>query len=477
MIQLHNKQKRWFKPFWVTGIAITLAGLPVGVRAQNQGAVQNPNSPAAGGGVSAGANVSANASVNISEDESRNLGQFLDSHPEIVRQLQSNPALANDPDYLRANPDLRDYLQQHPQLQTALRDDASGIMRQQQQFETQNNGAARQNGNYDRGQAQANTNTDRDNADRDAEMNRRDEESARIDQFLSDHPNIDKDLKSKPQNVNDSNYLKKHGELANFLHDNPDVRDECQRNPAFFEDRNLRAQMIRTDFNNTADRDNGLRSDALPNDRVEVANFDRFLDSHREIAEQLRRDPSLADNQKFVQNHPALQTYLQQNPAIRDQLGRDPSFFMRQEDNFGRLDSRDRDRFASFRQFMDQHPRIRGDVWKNHALVKNDDYLHRNPELGDYLKDHPDVRDAWSANPDSFVKGAQQFNANGTPGTNIPSGTNDMNRSGDMNHGATGGTASPSHTTTTGTGTTGTGSSSSPSPNASAPATLPKTRQ
>lgn len=451
MIQLHNKQKRWFKPFWVTGIAITLAGLPAGARAQNQGAVQNPNPPAASTGVSAGANFSANSSTNLSADESRNLDQFLDSHPEIVRQLESNPALANDPDYLRANPDLRDYLQQHPQLQTALRDDASGIMRQRQQFQTQSNGPARQNNDdYDRGQAQTqaqtNANTDRDNADRDAETNRRGEESARIDQFLADHPNIDKDLKSKPESVNDSNYLKKHGELANFLRDNPDVRDECQRTPAFFEDRDLRARMIQTDFNPTADR-----SDAPRDDRSAVANFDRFLDSHREIAEQLRRDPSLADNQKFVQNHPALQTYLQQTPAIRDQLRRDPSFFMRQEDNFDRFDSRDHNRFASFRQFMDEHPRIREDVWRNHALVKNNDYVRRNPELGDYLKDHPDVRGAWSANPDLFVKGAQQFNPSGTPSTNISNSSSGMNRNGAPATDA----ASPSHTAST----TGTGSS------------------
>ena len=34
------------------------------------------------------------------------------------------------------------------------------------------------------------------------------------------------------------------------------------------------------------------------------------MDSHPEIAEQLRKNPSLVNNQEFVENHPALQTFL-----------------------------------------------------------------------------------------------------------------------------------------------------------------------
>ncbi len=42
------------------------------------------------------------------------------------------------------------------------------------------------------------------------------------------------------------------------------------------------------------------------NDRRDVASFDRFLDEHREIAEQVRKDPSLLDNRDFLRDHPAL---------------------------------------------------------------------------------------------------------------------------------------------------------------------------
>jgi hypothetical protein len=435
MIQLKNKHKRWCTPFLVTGIAVTLSIAPSTLRAQNGNGSQTPS-------VSA----SANAQVNIPQDESRNLDQFLSSHPEIARQLQSNPALANDPDYLRANPEFRDYLQQHPQLQTGLRDNAAYLLHQQQQSSAQGDGRGDAGG--DRAQANDNANRDQDQQRLDAERDRRSEESARIDQFLADHPNIDKDLKAHPANVNDDGYLKKHAELQMFLRSNPDVRDECGRNPAYFEDRDLRAQMIRTSYSTAGANDfrgdtNGFRPDARDERGAELAQFNRFLDAHPEIAEQLRKDPSLADRHEFVQQHPALATYLENNPAIRDQLSRDPNAFMHQEDRIDRVDDRDRARFDSFRDFMDHHPRIAADVSKDPTVVKDHDYVHKNPELSAYLDGHPDVRDAWSANPQSFVKGAQQSTTTGTTSTN-GSGTNGAGTVGASSHAGATGSSAPS---------------------------------
>src|SRR5580704_1894041 len=47
--------------------------------------------------------------------------------------------------------------------------------------------------------------------------------------------------------------------------------------------------------------------------RQELARFDQFLDSHREIAEQVRQNPSLVNNDQFVKGHPALQTFMQEH--------------------------------------------------------------------------------------------------------------------------------------------------------------------
>jgi hypothetical protein len=477
----------WCRPFVITGIAVTLAGLPNPVHAQNpdNGRSSNPTTtnptstnptstnPATGTSSSAtsttGASTSATATgsadfsqARISQDETRNLDQFLDAHPEITRQLQSDPGLVNDPEYLRATPDLREYLDQHPELQNALRSDADLIRRQDlnQQQARNNFQDQSQPRNDDQAQARDNNNDrngagqQNDNRVADDDANRRQQDSAKIDQFLDDHPNIAKDLKNKPPLVNDDGYLKKHGELATFLRDNPDVRDECGRNPAYFEDRDLRAQMIRTDFNNGY-RPDAMRPDAREN--AELAQFNRFLDSHREIAEQLRKDPSLADNREFLQNHQALGSFLQDNPGVRDQLSHDPRAFMNQEDRFDRFaNNPDRDRMMDFHQFLGQHPRIATDVSKDPTLVKNHDYMQRNPELATYLSQHPDVRDAWSANPQSFVDGAKQMSttSNATSGSGVTTGAGVSSHAGagtGMSNGSTNSTsptapASPSKT-------------------------------
>src|SRR6516165_6814985 len=68
----------------------------------------------------------------------------------------------------------------------------------------------------------------------------------------------------------------------------------------------------------------------------DLSRFDRVLDDHREIAEQLREDPSLANNKQFLKDHPAFESYLRQNPDIRDALKDNPNAFMSEEGRFDR---------------------------------------------------------------------------------------------------------------------------------------------
>src|SRR5260370_40887575 len=74
--------------------------------------------------------------------------------------------------------------------------------------------------------------------------------------------------------------------------------------------------------------------------RQEVAAMDSFLDSHPEIAEQLRQDPSLINNRQWVENHPALQEYLQQHPEIREEFSENPNAFMQRENRYDRRENR-----------------------------------------------------------------------------------------------------------------------------------------
>src|SRR5262249_53374742 len=134
----------------------------------------------------------------------------------------------------------------------------------------------------------------------------------------------------------------------------------------------------RPDFDNRPDSDRHVdkrRADnrqgtQTPDDRDttrgELASFDRFLDNHRETAEQLRKDPSLVSNHQYLQNHPDLQTYLQNHPNVREEVTENPNSFMRAEN---RYDARERyinrPELARLDMFMDSHPRLSEELRKD----------------------------------------------------------------------------------------------------------------
>jgi len=350
---------------------------------------------------------SAQRQDNVMRGELAQFGQFLDRHPEISEQLRRDPSLVDNRDFVRNHPALDAYLQSNPGVRDQFKRDPNAFMREEESF-------------------------NRDAYLRDRDVTRRD--VVEFDHFLDAHPEIAEQLRRDPSLVGNRDFVRDHPALETYLRDNPRVRDELRQDPNAF----MRPEdaLARTD--------NGRDRDASGRGRTD---FDRFLDNHREIGEQLRRNPSLADNRDFVQSHPALLAYLQDNPGVRDQLRSDPNAFMQDEN---RLDNRDasRDHMASFGEFLGGHSSIAQDISRDPALVNNHDYVGSHPELGAYLNAHPEVRNDWSANPQGFVKGSQQFTTSGT---------------------ASGGTSTPGAATTGGSNP-----SSSPTPN---PGPAPKPKQ
>src|SRR5258706_5466329 len=152
--------------------------------------------------------------------------------------------------------------------------------------------------------------------------------------------------------------------------------------------------------------------------RIELAHFDQFMDSHREIAEQLRKDPSLVNNREFAEKHPALQTYLQEHPGIREEIKENPNAFMRQENRFDRQEDRrqgERDsdttraQLARFDQFMDSHREIAEQLRKDPSLANNKEFAEKHPALQTYLQEHPGIREEIKENPNAFMRQENRF--------------------------------------------------------------------
>ena len=119
--------------------------------------------------------------------------------------------------------------------------------------------------------------------------------------------------------------------------------------------------------------------------RQELGFFDQFLDRNRETAEQLRKDPSLVNNEEFVKSHPALQAYLQQHPQVRDEIKESPETFMRKKNRFDRPEyTRDRDttrrELANFDQFLDSHHETAEQLRKDPSLVNNEQFVNSHPD-------------------------------------------------------------------------------------------------
>lgn len=242
-------------------------------------------------------------------------------------------------------------------------------------------------------------------------------ELANFDRFMDSHSEIAEQVRKDPSLVNNREFVEKHPELQEFLQNHPGVREEIKENPNAFmrqENRYERTEDGR-DGDNRKDKDRDRDTT-----RRELANFDHFMDSHPEIAEQLRKNPSLVDNREFVEQHPALHDYLQDHPAVREEIRENPNAFMHKEEKYERTENRhegdmhgDRDRdmhgaSASFGEFLGAHSGIAAQVSNDPSLLKNQEYLGSHPELQEYLKAHPDAQAQLQANPDSFIKSSQQ---------------------------------------------------------------------
>jgi hypothetical protein len=349
-----------------------------------------------------------NRPVHDNDDSRRNVAEFdrfLDSHPELADQVRKDPSLLDNRQFVHDHPALEAYLQNRPEVRDDIRQNPNAFMREEDRFDSRE-GAYR--------------------GDRD----RKDRNLAEFDHFLDSHREVAEQVRKNPSLLDDRQFVQNHPALETYLRDNPGVRDDIRQNP--------------TAFMQQEDRfDNDTR-------RRDVAEFDHFLDSHREVAEQVRKNPSLLDDRQFVQNHPALETYLRDNPGVRDDIRQNPTAFMQREDRFDH-ENADRDHLASFGAFLGGHSTIAREVSENPDRVKDQQYVDNHADLKVYLNANPDVRQDLMADPTGFVKGAQQYTS-GTPS----SGTNGSG------NGTVGGGASMKGSSST--GSTGTETTPAPKP-------------
>ncbi len=137
--------------------------------------------------------------------------------------------------------------------------------------------------------------------------------------------------------------------------------------------------------------------------------MDGFLDNHPEIAEQLKKNPKLIDDKKWVDAHPELQQFLSEHPEMREQFDQHPYAFMRDENRYDRRE--DRGEFTTMDQFLDKHPEIAEQLKKDPKLINDKKWVDGHPELQAFMASHPELRQQFDEHPYAFMRQEDRFDA------------------------------------------------------------------
>jgi len=270
-------------------------------------AQQSPANPTTVNGQTQTA-VTTTGNADVTRGELVNFDQFLDTHPEVDRQLRANPALINDNNYLQATPQLQAYITDHPQVKAQLTANPSYFMQRE-----------------DRLQARI-------------------AQEERFDQYLADHKDVDKDVRKDARVLGNDSYLKKHHDLDEFLRANPDVRVVIVNNPNYFQDRdrdrvamnaNVNARLGENRTPATATATAGATAGAMTTgtggnremSKGEQERMDKFLDKHQDVAKDFHNNPDLVRDDKYIDHHKDLRKFFHENPNLRTELAENRAYF------------------------------------------------------------------------------------------------------------------------------------------------------
>ena len=233
----------------------------------------------------------------LTRGELANMDHFMDSHPEIAEQLHKNPSLVNNKEFVENHPALQQFLAQHPELREEFKENPSAFMHAEQRFDQRE---------------------DR----RDHDLTRG--ELANMDRFMDNHPEIAEQLHKNPSLVNNKEFVEGHPALQQFLAEHPELREEYKENPDAF---------MRQEQRFDRREDSGVHGDRDVT-HGELASFHEFLEGHNNVAGDLSKNPSLATNEEYLENHPALRDYLKANPKVHEELSENPQSFVTSAQQF-----------------------------------------------------------------------------------------------------------------------------------------------
>lgn len=228
-------------------------------------------------------------------------------------------------------------------------------------------------------------------------------EITRFNHYLDKHPQVAQRLAANPGLINDPQFMANHHGLQSFMASHPGVREELHQSPG---------QFMYREGHYEWSHGGGPVASVPGTGAMQVARFDNgYLDEHPAVARQLGSDPALADNPRFLAEHPGLDSYLAHHPEVRQQLQQHPYRFMSDEWKDHRWDSgHSAHPLANTDRYLDQHPDVAQQLNRDPALVDDPKYVDHHPGLHEFLATHPVARADWKTHPYHFMHREDHYN-------------------------------------------------------------------
>ncbi len=251
----------------------------------------------------------------LDQAEASDMREFLRSHDNIRQLLAENPALIDDSTFLSSHEVLKAFLTEHPRAQSVFAQNP-------RYFISPAEGPVAAAPPPKRQPAAAVPSATKQGGEPVFTFGITPENIGRMDQFLEDHPQIQKDLKKHPTLVTNHSYLEHHRELRRFFDEHVRVRNAFAEDPRYFVPRNgfgARPPMLEITSQATL---TGADLDTTAS----------FLRKHKDTAAELQKNPIIVQDLHYLQNHDDLRKFFDQHPRIQTEFDEHPRYFMHREE-------------------------------------------------------------------------------------------------------------------------------------------------
>jgi hypothetical protein len=178
-----------------------------------------------------------NPTGGITANEVAKFNQFLDAHPTVAKQLQANPNLINDPNFLANHPHLHAFLKNHPGVRTAIHENPGQFMYREGHYQWHGHGMPPMTGYPGYGGAPYRGEPYHGAPPVGAYPGYSGPTTPgahpywHTDQYMMAHPEVAQQLEHNPKLVDNPNYVQSHPGLDQFLQRHPDARQAWEAHP------------------------------------------------------------------------------------------------------------------------------------------------------------------------------------------------------------------------------------------------------